>query len=210
MTLHDIGSVSFSPDSRTLYTGHADGLVGAWDSETATTLGPFRGSTAGIASVAASPDGQYVAAGAQDGSVVVWDVRTRDEVARVSPNDIPVACLRWSHDGRRMAIARGSYSEHATGGAIVVWTPADGTIVREIPLSMPVGAVTWVAHDRALLAATWDGNATLIDLATGLPLSRPVDLGLNRKNVVSAAWWSPDCPLLPRGVADVLFMGNER
>lgn len=75
-------SVAFSPDGRTLVTGHAGCGVVLWDAETGAvrrTLKAARsarstGTNIGIRSVAFSPDGTLLACGHDSGEVIVWRI----------------------------------------------------------------------------------------------------------------------------------------
>jgi WD40 repeat protein len=196
-------SVAFLPDGRSFVSGHEDGLVRVWDSETGGLISSLKGSSAAIWSVAAAPGGQQVAAGAADGSVLVWNLETGDEVARLSPRDVPVSCLRWSPRGDRLAISLGDFSD-AVHAALLVWTADDSSAELEFALDKPVGALAWLDDGQTILAAGWDGEGQLWNLERRSPSIR---LQLD-KNTVKAANWSPDCPLVPSGwFADHLLTG---
>ena len=184
-------SVSFLPDGRSFISGHEEGHVRIWDSETGGLVSSLKGSTAAIWSVAAAPDGRRVAAGAADGSVLVWDLLSGDELARLSPRDVPVSCLRWSQRGDRLAISLGDFTD-AANAALLIWS-ADGSPAEwEIALEKPAGALAWLDEDRDILLAGWDGEGQVWNVESQSPsLRATLD-----KNAVKAANWSPDCPLL--------------
>jgi WD40 repeat protein len=138
-----------------------------------------------------------VAAGAEDGSVVVWhldgwDLTDWEQSARLPARDAPVSCLRWSQQGDRLAIALSNWSNRDSS-SIVVWRPDDRIGVRTLPFEQPIGAIDWLASDE-IVVADWDGAAKTIDLAT----ERVVGNQWLSKDVISGAFFSPDCPLLPR------------
>jgi WD40 repeat protein len=63
--------VSFSPDNKTLATGHEDGIIRLWDATTAKLIGQFHTHRGAVQSLAFRPDGQHLAA-AQGDSVTIW------------------------------------------------------------------------------------------------------------------------------------------
>jgi WD40 repeat protein len=146
-----------------------------------------------------------VAAGDADGRVVVWDVATGDESARLARQDAPVRCLRWTSRCDRLAVCLGDWTdrEHA---ALLVWSPDESIVIDRHSLAEPSGAIDWLAGDRSLIVAMWDGRAQIVSAETGEPTSE-LDLGKDGKDLVSAAAWSPDCPLVPRWLAERLLAG---
>jgi WD40 repeat protein len=77
-------SVAFSPDGRTLLSGHPAGEVRVWDAlswEPTGTLSPGIGA---ITSLAVSADNRTVAISGAAGTVAVWDVLDRREVRKLT------------------------------------------------------------------------------------------------------------------------------
>ena len=67
-----VSSAAFSPDSRTVATGEADGAVVLREAESGKELHRFVGHTANVASVAFSPDGQTAVSGSYDKTIRLW------------------------------------------------------------------------------------------------------------------------------------------
>lgn len=191
LSAHKIRSVAFLSDGSSFISGHEDGLVRWWDSETGGLISSLKGSSAAIWSVAAAPDRRHVAAGAADGSVLVWNLDTGEVVAGLPARDVPVSCLRWSQRGDRLAISLADFSDEANA-RLLLWTVDQEAPAVEIALDKPGGALTWLAEDRELLVASWDGEGQLWDVESQTASVR-VALG---REVVKAANWSPDCPLI--------------
>jgi hypothetical protein len=82
----------------------------------------------------------------------------------------------------------------------LVWNPVADAITQRLALDKPAGALSWLGDD-SILAANWDGMASVWQITTGEVSSR-MELD---KNALSAAAWSPDCPLLPRSRAQGLL-----
>ncbi|KLO05135.1 WD40 repeat-like protein, partial [Schizopora paradoxa] len=73
-------SISFSPKSETLVSGHEDGSLHFWDiraSELHQLCNPIHGHTIYVNSIAFSPDGLILASGSSDKSIKIWVVPTR-------------------------------------------------------------------------------------------------------------------------------------
>ncbi len=205
LSAHRIACASFSPDSRTLATGHDDSVVRIWDCETGGMLSSLKGSEAPIVSVAYAPDGKRVAAGAADGGVRVWDPLAGDEIARLPGRSAPVSCLRFSPRGDRLAVALGRWSDDEIA-SLLIYSPGDRLMPEPQPLAEPVGALEWLSSDDSLVLAGWDGRARVWNLSAATPLGWfSID-----KNLVSAAAWSPDCPLLSKWQAQQLGADRER
>lgn len=204
LSSHQIRCVSFAPDSSTFATGHPDALVRLWESESGGLKMSLQGSQAAITSVHVSPDGSQVAAGAADGSVLVWEIASGDVVAQLPPGEAAVSCLRWSQRGDRLAVTLGSFVDHANS-SLLVWSPEENAIVREQRLERPAGALDWLGEDRTLVIADWSGRAIFWDIDVGEASGQwRVD-----KTLVSAAAWSPDCPLASRYLADQFLPGAQ-
>jgi WD40 repeat protein len=184
---------AFSRDGRRFAAGFADSHVRIYDSALGAQEMVLQGGAAAIRSLAYSPDGRRLAAGAADGSALIWDLESGDSSTLLGPQPVPVHCIRWSNDGRLLAISLGGDLGEAESASLVIVNAADGRVQSQFALSEPAGAMAWLAGDRALLVADYEGGGTVWRLADGQVLSR-VSLGKDR---VSAAQWSPDCPLLP-------------
>ncbi len=202
LSAHEIRCVSFAPDSATFATGHSDALVRLWESDSGVLKESLQGSQTAITSVHISPDGTYVAAGTANGSVLVWEIASGDVVAQLPPSDAAVSCLRWSQRGDRLAVTRGSFVDHERS-TLLLWDPLENVVIRQQRLEKPAGALDWLGDDRYFVIADWSGRGNLWDVDTGEAAGQwQVD-----KTLVSAAAWSPDCPLVSRNAADQFFTG---
>jgi WD40 repeat protein len=194
-----IQCVSFAADGR-FASGHQDGNVRVWDSATGGIALNLKGSDAEITSVAFSRDGSLVAAGNAEGQLLVWDAtpgddRTRDPRYELAAQGAAIGCVRWSPADGRLAISLAAWND-AQPPELLVWNPSDDEITQRLPLDRPAGAISWLG-DNSVLAAHWDGMASIWQLDRGEIVSR-MELD---KNALSAAAWSSDCPLVPRGRA---------
>ena len=197
MSTHGILCVAFTPDSRDFITGHEDGLVRVWDSETGGLVTTLRGCSDAVWSISISPgrtDEYLVAGGAKDGSVVVWDLESGEEMARLAGSASSVSCLRWSSRGDKLAISFGDFSNRDQD-SLLIWSPLDNLTLSQSTLDRPVGALAWLDDDTRLRVADWSGETQIWE-ASGSSLQKGELLGQSDKQAVEAAHWSADCPLL--------------
>lgn len=199
LSAHHVTCAGFTPDGRSFATGHEDRVVRVWDSESGGVQMSLKGCESEIKSVTFSPDGQYLAAGDADGRVLVWSLATGDVSHRFARQDAPIGAVRWSSGGDRLAIGVGDWASRERA-ALVVWVPQEGVVLSQHELDEPPGAVDWLPGDKALVVADWYGRAQVWSTESGEVIS---DLRLD-KDLVSAAAWSPNCPLVPRWSADRL------
>ena len=71
-----IGSVSYSPDGRTLAAGSSDRTVGLWNAVTGERKSTLTGFTHDVSAVAYSPDGRTLATSGNWGEIRLWDAVT--------------------------------------------------------------------------------------------------------------------------------------
>ena len=186
LSAYAIKCAAFAPDSRSFITGHEDGTIRWWDCETGGHLKSVGDGSGPITSVAFGA-GNRIAAGSADGSVALIDLTFGAET-RLS--GLPhVACVRWSPSGDRLAIGLGFFQDSA--GGLLVWDPQSSASPEEHGLQLPVAAIDWVG-DSSILIADWSGQCQSFDVATG----EATTAQKVQKMAVSAAAWSPDCPLV--------------
>jgi WD40 repeat protein len=102
-----------SPQGNRAVTGHADGLLVAWDLDRGAEIGRTVAHGDLIRAVAFLPDGRHALAGSQMGLLVLWDVETRRAVHRFPDRagQLSIAVL----SDRQHALTAG------TDGALRLW-----------------------------------------------------------------------------------------
>jgi WD40 repeat protein len=100
-------SLAFSPDSKRLAGGPADGTVRVWDAATGKEEQRFPGDLGEFGSPAFSPDGKRLAAALFSGPVKVWDLASGQEehTLKGDDKDHSFDCVAFSADGKRLAAA---------------------------------------------------------------------------------------------------------
>ncbi|PRY40389.1 WD-40 repeat-containing protein [Umezawaea tangerina] len=170
---------AFTPDGRLLAAPGAPGRVDLWDVVDHTRRTELSGSFGQVLVVAVSVDGALLAAGTEDGEVLIWRLADRSLVARAAASPEPVRELRFSPDGRVVAVAdAGATRLLGTGDARLVATPGSGTGSGSLAFS----------PDGTTLAFTDGGGVVLWDLRTATAVGTlPSPEGL-----LSSVAFSPD------------------
>ncbi len=192
-----IGSVAFSPDSRTLvHTSPADGLVWLWNCETASPdlILIEAADACTLETVAVHPNGKWIACGGidymgtgeRDGAVCVWDAATKDKIAS---EDVGVASLAFDPLGKYLAGA-------GLDDAVYVWDAETLTTVFVFRgHQQNVNAVCFDPSGSFLVSGGDDGTVRCWDVLSGRHLvSRSFD------SSVQSLAFSPD--------GSYLFCGN--
>lgn len=198
-------TVRFSPDGKRVASSGADRLVKIWDAATGELILTFDQHKFPVGGLAWSPDGSEIASSAYYmdketpivGRVHVWS--TRDGAVRLtlSTGRKPVVCTDWSRDGRYIAV--GTWDSEA-----VVWSAADGTLVRTIneqpdpDSSSHVEAIA-LSPDGELLAYGSDRRWIRVHRITSG--ERVAEL-LSHNQPVAAVRFSPDGARLATGGGD--------
>ncbi|MCS6843955.1 MAG: hypothetical protein NZ528_06470 [Caldilineales bacterium] len=198
--LPEPGSVAttllFSPDGRTLASGHFDGSVILWEVAQRTVRQRLQAHNDWVLALAFSPDGANLATGSRDQTVWLWDAATG--APRLGPlrgHNNWVTALAFSPDGRTLASGGGD-------GMIRLWDVATGRLLFS-PLAghtRPVWHLQIEArgHGQVLLSLGNEGSVLQWDLAAGQPLHPPLLLGFESESMDL----SPDGQWLAVGAFD--------
>jgi len=155
--------MTLSPDGRTIATGHDDGSVKIWDSETITEQAQLRGHTHPIWAVAFSPDGKTLATGSDDYTLRLWDLASGKQKAALPHRYLP-RLLAFSSDGRVLASVANGSDPVGNWADVKTWDA-----VTAIPLathehrSLVVRSMVFVPNTRSLAIACNDKTIRLLD-----------------------------------------------
>ena len=154
-------SLSFSPDGKTLATGHRDTTVRLWDVETRTPKVIFKGHTDFVRGVCFGPDGKTLVSGSWDKTVRLWDVTTKKHKITLKGHTHHVNNVAYSIDGSTIA----SSSWRIDG--VKLWDATIGeyktTLTRHTP---PVNSVTYAPDGSTIASGHEDSKVRLWDAAT--------------------------------------------
>ena len=192
---NEVWSVAFSPDGRTLASGHTDYTIRLWEVSTGQQTATLEGHTDWVHSVAFSPDGKTLASGSGDLTVRLWEVGTGQPLIPLEKS-YGVYSVAFSPDGK--TLASGSPS-----GTIQLWDVSTGQ--QQATLKGHSGFVYSVAFspDGQTLASgcSTDYTIRLWDVSTGQQMAT---LDLEGWRVFSVAF-SPDGQTLASGGSQLLW-----
>jgi eukaryotic-like serine/threonine-protein kinase len=176
-----IESFAFSPDSKTVLTGHNDGTARLWHCVTAKLIGQPMVHDRGVRAVAFSPDGKIALTGG-DLTVRMWDAATGMPIHRPLVHEAAVKFVAVSPDGE--TILTGSSDKRAR-----LWDAATGQpIGRPLTHQGEVSSVAYSPDGKTILTGSSDKTARLWDAVTGHPVGHP----FRHEDAVVSAVFSPD------------------
>jgi len=186
LSKYQISSIAFAPHRDLLAAGCVNSTIYLFDCASGEPVATLTGHKAAVSSVAVSLDGRYVVSGSRDGAVKLWDIEYEREVpSRVPIQSSAINCVRFSPDGRLLAIASGDWLTSDTG-TVVLWDLRGGTTKQQFGAPSPVGAIAFGIDQ--LITAEWNGRTTTWDLRSGnADGSATID-----KDTVSAACFAAD------------------
>ena len=158
-------AAAFTPDSKTLVLGDAEGGITFWDIASGRQRAAIFAHVDAVRSIAFSPDGLCIATSSNDGRVVVSNATGQPLHVLTGHVDAVTAVAFSRPDGRFLASA----SEDAS---VRVWDVATGLPVGE-PLYAHTSGIKALAFGRdqsQLVTAGTDGRVVLWDLLRGTVL----------------------------------------
>lgn len=193
LTAYQIISAAFYPDSRSFVAGSADGSVREWSCDadqpkkfgTASLLGFLKSE---VRSVDVSPDARRVVSGDGNGNILLFRLDESEGITPISQDDSvrPVTSLRFSPDGRLIAVAVGDALGRTQHGIDLFATETQEKI-GHLPTDAPVVSLEFAASDR-LLATDGLGHVSVWNPQGGFVTDR----GRLSKEDVYAASFSRD------------------
>ncbi len=178
-----VHAVAFSPDSRTVLTGHADKTAQLWNVKDGTPRNPVIQHEDEVWAVAFSPDGGLLATGSSDGTVRLSDAKTCKPIRpdlKSPPH--PVWALAFSPDGSVLVTGQAD-------GKCRFWD-VQSSKLSSTKFTQPaaISALSVSPDGETILTGGYDKTARLWDRASGKRLGQPLRHG----DLVQAALFSPD------------------
>jgi WD40 repeat protein len=145
-----VTALAFSPDGRTIVTGHDDGSLRFWDARGQALVGEITAPASAISAIAYSPDGNTLVTAAEDRVVRTWDAATHKAIGSFVSHTDRVPSLAWSADGSRFASAGWDTSAR-------VWNPGSPDPLMLLNShSDQVHVVAFAPHGKLLATADSD------------------------------------------------------
>jgi WD40 repeat protein len=143
-----------------------------------------------VRSIAVAPDGSSFAIGGRGGLVSLYDAVTFRPVVDLTGPKIDVNCVRFSPNGKRLAVASGDWMA-GQQGLVTVWNLDTQTASTTLDFDSVPAAVAFASEDD-LIVGQFDGEAVWINLQSRTVVSRAD----GQKEAIHAAAFSPDNPAL--------------
>ena len=183
-----IETLAFSPDGKTLASGHSDGIVRLWDAETGRKLSTLKEHKRGsIRSLAFSPDGKTLAS-STSGEIRLRTLQKGKLQSRLTMKGKGAEHLVFSPDSQTLISNDRMWSGRRN---LLVWRADTGERLRSIPIA-PTGqleALALLPDGNTIVTGGWDGTIRQWDLATGRYLST---FATGHDKHGGALWFSED------------------
>lgn len=157
-------AVIFAPGGRMLASGHADGAVILWDSETGEEQPPgLERHRDGVITVSFSPDGRMLLCGDLRGTVRLWEIEKGKPrlVYDVKEQSTLLTSAAFSPDGQRIAIAHGN-------GIVSVRDVAKRRELWKFEATTGIiNSIIFSPDGRRVAAASADATVRLLDARNG-------------------------------------------
>ncbi|MGA2569368.1 MAG: caspase family protein [Terracidiphilus sp.] len=162
---HEIETVAFSPDGRTMLTACADKTAKLWDVETGLEIRTFAGHTDRVTGAVFSPDGRTVLTASWDKTAKLWNVETGRAIRTFTGHDDSILSAAFSPRGD--TILTGS-----ADGSAILWDVETAKAIRTFKPENAgqIKAVAFMPDGRRVLTAGSDGSTILWDTRTGQAL----------------------------------------
>ncbi|MCC5635585.1 NACHT domain-containing protein [Nostoc sp. CHAB 5844] len=157
-TFSTIISTAFSPDGKTLATGHFNGVLILWDVASGQQLIECQGHTGFVWSITFNPNGNTLATAGQDESIKLWDVKTGQCLQTFTGHTGGVVCVVFRD--------KNTLISSSTDFTIRLWDINLGQCTQVLPGH--TSRVWSVAYQGGILASgSEDKTIKLWDLTTG-------------------------------------------
>jgi WD40 repeat protein len=158
-------SVLFSPDGKTLASGHSNlGVIKLWNMPSREPRNSFYGNFSRVYTMAFSPDGQLLATGNYDKTIRIWNATDQQLPVTLRGHTGAVTSVAFTPDGRTLASGD-------SGGVLRFWDPRNGEVIRPFPKDQGDVSVAFSPDGKMAVSAAKDGAAKLWEVITGKELA---------------------------------------
>ena len=191
-TFGAIYALVFSPDSKLLVTGDANGKLYVWDIANNQPFLTFQGHSSWICSLDFSQDGHTFASGSADHTIKLWDLDHAQPLAIFQGHTDQVRAIAFSPDGK--ILASGSSDK-----TIELWDISNKKLLRTLWDHQGwVVSVSFSCDGKILASGSADNTIKLWDISTGKCLKTL----LGHNDWIWVVIFSPNGKILASGSAD--------
>lgn len=154
-------AVKFSPDSKFLATGDANGAIRLWNIENGQQIRNFERHTGWVWQVNFNPDGTTLVSCCENGIIKLWDLNTGQCLHTLQQDTVRSWLSSFSPDGSLLASGR-------TDQTIKLWDIRTGQCVKTLEKQTNIiTAVTFSPNGKMLASGSEDKTVKLWNIRTG-------------------------------------------
>jgi WD40 repeat protein len=187
-----VRSLAFSPDGNLLIGGHYQGLT-IWDAASGERLKRIKGPRSYVTAIDVSPDGNTIATGCLDTKVRLYALPEGEPGLEFATGDYPVNAVKYSPDGKTLAVATGDENRVTKPGFVMLYDAASGEELKKFPEHTKSATdVAFTPDGKRLLSTSVDETVNVYEVESGKALgffgkhSRPTTAVLFLKNGTTA------------------------
>lgn len=163
---HDIMTMSFSSDGKTIATGSESKGLRLWDTATRTERVKLKGHKNWITAIAFTNDNTILASGDADNTIHLWNANNGEQRATLSGHAHTITALTFAPDGK--TLASGSLD-----GTIRFW---DVNTAKELSIFtsdhiMDSRKIAFSKDNTTCITSTFNGKIQIWDIKTGRKLN---------------------------------------
>jgi WD40 repeat protein len=152
---------ALSPDEAMMVSGHTNGEIRKWDTQTGKELQRFAGGHAGkVRAVVFSPNGMIVASASTDGTVRLWNTDTGKELRSLQEHTKHVCAVTFSPDGTLVASG-------CRDGFLLLWDANTGEMLHRCEGDQFVESLAFSPDGEVVASGHGEWRARLWNAQTG-------------------------------------------
>lgn len=186
--------VEFSPDGQYVAVGSYSPFVTVWRAGSTNRVRALKHPVAAMTSLGFDPEGTWLATASMDGFVRLWDMKTGRERFPSLAHGGNLTALAITPNGQWIASG-------GNNGVIRLWRSLDGSpgpaLIGHATDNSLIYGLAFSRDGQRLASVSGDHTARIWDVATGLMIADPLELG----STGTSADWSPDGRQLLVGTA---------
>ena len=194
-----ISSVAFSPDSRQVAGGDANGLVRIWDAGSGKLLHSLTGHSGQVRTVLYAPDGNTLFSGGSDKTVRAWNTASGELVRTLEGHTNPVRAMAISPDGS--TLVSGGFDQ-----SLRFWSLGSWQLLNTGDAGFPVYTLAYSTDGTVLAVAGSNRAIALVDPKSGQPLHKLEGPNLD---LIYTLAFGPEGILLAAGSLEKTYLWNS-